>query len=98
MINKDVIGREELKLNIKKGYKNYKNLSRDVLIVKGRAGIGKTYAVISILEQYSDIKVITCKQSKFEEDEFYIIKSLINSFFLEMLMFSDGITSPSFIT
>ncbi|MBV1757824.1 MAG: LuxR C-terminal-related transcriptional regulator [Dethiosulfatibacter sp.] len=94
MINKDVIGREELKLNIKKGYKNYKNLSRDVLIVKGRAGIGKTYAVISILEQYSDIKVITCKQSKFEEDEFYIIKSLINSFFLEMLMFSDGIYKP----
>lgn len=31
MLSKNVIGREELKLNIEKGYNNYKYYSKDVL-------------------------------------------------------------------
>lgn len=94
MMRDEVIGREELKRVIDEGYSNYNSFLRDVIIVKGNPGIGKTYSVTNILMKYDELKVITCKQSKFEENEFSLLKELINTFFREVLMFSDDVYKP----
>lgn len=94
MNNNEVIGREDLKQHIESAYKTTKGGFKDILIVKGNAGIGKTYGITNILASYKGIKVITCKQSKVETDDFDLVKDLVNSLLTELLMLPDDVYKP----
>ncbi|QZY54923.1 helix-turn-helix transcriptional regulator [Crassaminicella profunda] len=78
-----VIGREELKNQINQ---LYKNINKNVLLVKGSSGIGKTFAIRNILKTYPNVKVITCKQNHQYIMEFTLIKNLIDKIMEQILV------------
>lgn len=91
MMLQKVIGREDLKLHIENAYQNLLNKDKDVILVKGEAGIGKTFAITRTLDLKKDVKVIACKQMKSETSDFDLIKDIVNKLFTELLMLPNDI-------
>lgn len=86
-----VIGREELKNEINQ---LYKNTNKNVLLVKGSSGIGKTFAIRNILKSYPNLKIITCKQHPQYITEFTLIKDLIDKMMEQILVLATNEFNP----
>jgi tetratricopeptide (TPR) repeat protein len=74
--NEILIGRQNLKEKIVDLYNE--NNDKNILLVKGPSGIGKSYAIQHLTNDYRELNQVTCKAYQQHIAEFTLIKDLLN--------------------